>query len=334
MLTNRQNFLETIKKDGKPDRLCACFTALKPIGSDPVFRFVRGNRIRGTDSVDRWGTFISFPEDQPAAIPVVTPENQVIKDMENWREYVRVPDLRANCAEGWETARAIRDGIDKNEYLTMTVMGTGIFEQLHMLMTFEDTLCNLLLYPDEMHELIEVIAGYRLQYMKLIVENLRPDAILSHDDWGSEKSMMMAPETWREFFKEPYRRLYSYLHDNGVLVIHHADSFLEPIAGDMAEIGIDVWQGVLPTNDIVKLSGLLDGKMALMGGISSVIDRRDVTEKEIRGEVCRCLNEYGELPGFIPGITYGGPGTIFPEVEPVIIDEIERYNKDRFGVRA
>lgn len=332
MLTAKQNFLETLKPDGKPDRLSACYTALQPIGGDPVFQFVRGNRVRGTDSYDRWGTFISFPEDQPAAVPIVTPQNQVVQDIEQWEKYVKVPDLVANCSEGWEIAKANKAAIDQNEYLTMTVMGTGIFEQLHMLMTFEDSLCNLSIYPDEMHALIDVITEYRLQYMKLIVENLHPDAIVSHDDWGSENSMMMSPDTWREFFKAPYKKLYDYLHENGVMVIHHADSFLEPIVEDMVEIGIDVWQGVLPSNDIVKLSEQLGGRMAMMGGIRSVIDRVDATEDEIRTEVRNCLEKYGHLRNFIPGITYGGPGTLFPHVEPIVIDEIDRWNKAHYGI--
>lgn len=331
MLTEKQNFLETIKRGGKPERFPACYTAFKPIGGDPVFQFVRGNRIKGTNSYDRWGTYISYPEDQPAAIPIVTAENQVIQDIEEWREYVKVPDLRGNCSAGWETAIANKAAIDSNEYFSMTIMGTGIFEQLHMLMTFEDTLCNFLMYPDEMHELIDVITEYRLEYMKLIVENLHPDAILSHDDFGSSTSLFMAPETWREFFKEPYRKLYDYLHANGVLVIHHSDSFCEPIAEDLAEIGVDVWQGVIPTNDIVRISERLDGRMALMGGIDSVIDRANATEEEIRAETRRCLSEYGHLPNFIPSITYGGPGTIFPHVEPIIIDEIKRWNSEHFG---
>jgi len=332
MLTPKQNFLETIKKDGRPDRLSNGFTAFAPVGGDPVFQFVRGNRIRGTDSYDRWGTLISFPEDAPAAVPIVTPGNQVIQDIRRWRDFVKVPDLRANCSEGWESALANKAAVNAGEKLTVTIMGTGIFEQLHMLMTFEDTLCNFLLYPDEMHELIDAITEFRLTYMQLIVENLHPDAILSHDDWGSKTKLFMAPEVWREFFKEPYRKLYSYLHENGVLVVHHSDSYGGPLAEDMVEIGVDVWQGVLPTDDIVKLSGQLDGRMALMGGIDSVIDRKDADESEIRGEVRRVLREYGELPHFIPSMTYGGPGSIYPHVEPVIIDEIDRYNKERFGV--
>lgn len=330
MLTAKQNFLEAIKKNGRPDRLPNSFTAFRPIGGDPVFQFVRGNRVRGTDSYDRWGTFISFPEDAPGAVPIVTPTNQVVKDIEHWKDYVKVPDLRANCSAGWETAQANKAAIDAEEYLSATIMGTGIFEQLHMLMTFEDTLCNFLIYPDKMHELIDVITDFRLEYMKLIVENLHPEAIISHDDWGSKTSLFMAPDVWREFFKAPYKKLYDYLHENGVLVIHHSDSFCEPIVEDMVDIGIDVWQGVLPTNDIVKLSKELDGRMALMGGVDSVIDRADASEAEIRGEVRRALNEYGGLPNFIPGLTYGGPSSIYPHVEPIIIDEIECYNKEHF----
>ena len=101
MLSPKENLLETIRNGGRPERLPVCFTPFRPIGGDPVFQFVRGNRVRGTNSYDRWGTYISFPEDQPAAIPIVTPENQVIQNIEEWRQYVTVPDLRANCSQGW-----------------------------------------------------------------------------------------------------------------------------------------------------------------------------------------------------------------------------------------
>ena len=177
-----------------------------------------------------------------------------------------------------------------------------------------------------------MITEYRLTYMKLIVENLHPDAIISHDDWGTKDRMFMSPDTWREFFKEPYRKLYDYLHANDVLIVHHGDSFLEPIVEDMADIGIDVWQGVLPTNNIPEISKRLNGRMALMGGIDSGIDRQDATEEEIRKETRRACDEYGGLGHFIPSITYGGPGTLYPEVEPIIIDEIHRYNKEHFGI--
>lgn len=333
-MTEREVFLETIKKGGgAPDRLANGWHSIKGIGGDPCFKFTRGNRVRGTDSYDQWGTLISFPEDQPAAVPIVTPENQVIQDIENWRDYVKVPDLRANCSEGWEEAIANKKKIQEEGFIAATIMGTGVFEELHMLMTFEDTLCNLIMYPDEIKELIEVIADYRMEYFKLIVENLHPDLIVSHDDWGTYAQLFMEPEMWREYFKEPYKRFYDYLHENDVIVMHHSDSYCEPIVEDMADIGIDIWQGVLPTNDIISISEKLNGRMALMGGWDSAVDREDATEEEIRKETRRVCDTYGHLKMFIPAVTYGGPtGTLFPHVDEIVKDEIARYNMEHFGV--
>ena len=332
-MTPKENLLEALKhENGKPACLCNSFTMLRGIAADPCFQLIRGNRIRGTESYDAWGTKILFPEDAPAAIPYVTEENQVIKDITEWKKYVKVPDLIGKCSDGWETAIANEKAIDHDKYLTMVVMGTGIFEQLHMLMTFEDTLINMLEEPEAMAELIECIYEYRLTYMKLVVEHLHPDLIISHDDWGAKNSMFMSPDTWRELFKEPYRRLYSYLHENNVIVMHHGDSFLEPIVEDMVEIGVDIWNGVLPSNNIAAISEKVGDKMLLMGGIDSIIDRADAPEEEIRAEVRRACNEYGNLKGFWPSMTYGGPGTIYPEVEKIIIDEINQYNLEHFGI--
>ena len=332
MLTPKQNLLETLKKDGKPECLCNSFTMFRGIPGDPCFKLIRGNRVRGTTSYDQWGTLILFPEDAPAAIPHVTPENQVIKDITEWKKYVKVPDLIGKCSEGWEDALEAKSKIDQDKYLTMVVMGTGIFEQLHMLMTFEDTLMNFLLEPDDMKRLVARIAEYRFQYAKMIVDNLKPDAILSHDDWGAKHSLFMDPDIWREFFKEHYRRIYGYMREHDVIVIHHADSFLEPIAEDMVEIGVQIWQGVLPENDIPKLQKQLGGRMTLMGGVDATIDRVDATEEEIRASVRKTCETYGPGGHFIPCITYGLAGTIYPHVDPIITDEINRYNKETYNV--
>lgn len=80
MLTPKENFLETLKKDGKPDRLVNQYQPFVPIMNDPLQKFTRGNRVRGKTSVDRWGTEILFPEDAPGPMPHVTEANKVCPD--------------------------------------------------------------------------------------------------------------------------------------------------------------------------------------------------------------------------------------------------------------
>jgi uroporphyrinogen-III decarboxylase len=334
MLTPKQNLLETLKRDGKPDRLVNQYQPCVQIMNDPCYLFVRGNRVRGKTTKDVWGTEIAWPEDQHAAMPHVTNENKVLKDVTKWRE-LTIPDLVGAGSDTalWEPARKAAADVNREEKLVMGFMGTGVFEQLHFLMGFEDTLANLLMEPEAMEELIEVIGNYRFQYMKLLVDNLKPDIILSHDDWGSKKSMFMSPDIWREMIKPQYVKIYGYAKDHGVLIMHHADSFLEPIVEDMVEIGIDIWQGVLPQNDIVKLQKQLQGRMTLMGGIdAAIVDWPNTPEEVIRTEVRRACETYGPGGHYIPSLTYGGPGSIYPDVDPTIADEIERYNKEVCGV--
>jgi corrinoid protein of di/trimethylamine methyltransferase len=177
-----------------------------------------------------------------------------------------------------------------------------------------------------MHELIEYIFEYRLEYVRMIIEKLHPDVILSHDDWGTKDALFMKPEMWREFFKEPYRKFYGYIRSQDVIAIHHADSYLVPIIEDMVEIGIQAWQGVLPENNIPALQEQLQGRMVLMGGIGAAIDRADASEEEIRAYVRNVLEENCRGGHYIPCITYGTPGTVYAHVDPIIDDEIERYN--------
>ena len=213
------------------------------------------------------------------------------------------------------------------------IMPTGVFERLHFLMGFEDMLMNFLLEPEDMMDLCNAIGEYRFQLAKLIVDNLHPDVMLTHDDWGSKNSLFISPETWREFIKPQYEKQYKYMKDNGVIVMHHSDSFCEPIIEDMVDLGIDIWQGALPQNDIVKLQKQLDGRMVLMGGIdAAIVDRADSTEEEIRAEVRRACETYAPGGHYIPCITYGGPGCLFPHVDPIINDEIEKYNKETYGI--
>ncbi len=326
MQTPKEIFLELLQPDGHPERMLKQYEALHLCLTDPINTYLRGNRRRGTVSRDRWGTTISFPEDAPGAIPVHTDDLTVCPDVTRWEETVHAPDLAANCAQGWEVCCAAARSAAGEEKLLAGFMGTGIFEQCHFLMGFENTLTALYEHPEEMHRLIDYITDYRLGYVKLLIDNLHPEVIFSHDDWGTKDALFMHPDMWREFFKEPYRRFYGYIRSRGCIAVHHADSYLAPIVDDMAEIGIQVWQGVLPENDIPALQRHLGGKLVLMGGIGAAIDRADATPEEIRAytedTLCACA------PGghFIPSITYGVPGAVYPHIDRYIDETIDAYN--------
>ena len=325
-MTAKEIFREMLKPDGKPERQLMQYEALELCLFDPINAYLSAGIAPGKTAKNRWGVTVSWPADHPGQQPITTDDVRVLKDITRWREYVTAPDIESNCRKGWEECVSKARAMCGEDKLLCAFFPTGLFEQCHFLMGFADTLTNFVEHPQEMHELIDYICDFKLKALKLCCENMHPDAVFFHDDWGTKTQLFMNPEMWREFFKEPYRKIYGYVRSQGVIAIHHADSYLAPIVEDMAEIGIQCWQGVLPENNIPELQERLAGRMILMGGIGAAIDTPDSTETQIREYVSRALNEYCPGGHYIPSITYGLSGTIFPHVDPIINDEIAKYN--------
>ena len=282
----------------------------------------------GATVIDPFGVTLVWDSAQPGPMTLEDEAHLVCKDITKWRETVKAPDVAAMKFD-WGGALGQTAGAHAGGKLAVGFMPIGNFELIHNLMGFESALVNLLLYPEEMHELLDYLVDYRMACFKQYVENMRPDIMLIHDDWGAKTNMLMRPDVWREFFKPGYQKMYQYLRENGIYVMHHSDSFLEPIVTDMEEIGINIWQGALPQNDLVKLQKEIKGELIFMGGIdAAVIDHPVVQEDVIRKEVRRACDTY--IPGgnFIPATTYGAPGSIFPGVDDIIHDEISRFEAE------
>lgn len=106
--------------------------------------------------------------------------------------------------------------------------------------------------------------------------------------------------------------------------MHHSDTFLEPLIPDMIDLGIDIWQGAIPQNDIVKLQKTYRGQIAYHGGIDiAAIDMADADEAVIRTEVRRAIDTYAPNGGIVIGIP--SIAAIFPRVQEIYLDELKRY---------
>jgi hypothetical protein len=332
MLSIKDNFLETIKLNGKPDRLVNGYEFMGLVMS-PAFIAEHHDTKRGGVGKDGFGVTWKWSEDQPAAAPLHTDETLVIEDITEWRTSFEFPVFNnldwAPFIEQKE--QAVRDGL-----LATVMFPSGLFERMHMLLGFEGALIALMTEPEAFAELAGALGEYRMHHAEMMVENLHPDAVLVHDDWGMKTNLFMQPELWRQFIKPHYKELVKYFRDNDVIVIHHADSFLEPIVGDMAEIGIEVWQGTLPQNDIARLQKELGGRMTLMGGIdAAIVDTGKAPESLIRSETRKACEDFGPAGHFIPCFTYGGPhDLIFDGVEDTITSEINNYNRDVYGISS
>ena len=127
-MTAKEIFLEMLKPDGKPERLLDQYEALCLWLFDPVNGYLMNGRAPGMTRKDRWGVTISWPADHPGQQPITTDELKVLKDITKWKEIVRVPDIEANCQEGWEACAAAAREAAGPDRLLCAFSGTGLFE--------------------------------------------------------------------------------------------------------------------------------------------------------------------------------------------------------------
>jgi hypothetical protein len=139
----------------------------------------------------------------------------------------------------------------------------------------------------------------------------------------------LPPRTWRAILKPLYKNFFNYIHSRGVLVMNHCDSYAEDICEDMAEVGIDIWQGVTPENDIPLIIRRTGGELLMFGGIDMPsIDYPEVREETIRAHIRATIDRYAPTGRYLPIFTSWLP--INSCVREIACDEIDRYGKEFF----
>jgi hypothetical protein len=328
MLSKKENLMETIK-GGKPDRFVKQYEFLNMI-AEAAFSMRGIPMIPSPISKDLWGITWNFMEGQIGGFPVHDDEHVVIKDITEWKKYVKKPSIPTDD-ESWAAAIAHANAIDREDEFVTAMYAPGVFEMTHHLMKMENALMAFYEEPEAMHELIDYIAEFELELAEQTIAHLHPDALFHHDDWGSQISSFLSPEMFDEFLVPAYKKIYGYYKENGVkLIVHHSDSYAANLVPAMIEMGIDIFQGVMNTNNIPELIKKYGGQISFMGGLhSGQLDFPEWTPEVIAKEVERACRENGKL-FYIPCITHGGPMSHFPGVYEEINKQIERMSKEMF----
>lgn len=336
MLTVLENLKETMKADGHPDRFVNQWEFLNV--NFPTNYYMGDYPLEpGKEGYDQYGVFWRFPEGQMGAFPVHTDGYKVL-DLDSVTEWdkklTHLPVAPPDFAEDyWGMLHGIAAQTDRENQYCAALAPQGIFERLHALMGMEDCMMAMYEEPEAMHDLVDFIVEAEMDYAKTIMTKVpETNALLHHDDWGSAKNSFLSPEMFDEFILPGYKKIYSYWKELGCqLIVHHNDSYTANLVPEMIEMGIDIWQGCFPQNNLPELCKQYAGQITFMGEIESrLIDLPDVTDEQIKEEVDRaCRKCKGN--NFIPCLTAGVPLSSFPGVMEKVSAEIDVMSKELFG---
>lgn len=181
-----------------------------------------------------------------------------------------------------------------------------LWERATFMRGMEPLLLDVVLHPAFVEELLEHLAWGLRQTVELLVHGYDFEAIAVSDDYGTQRGLLLSPASWRRLIRPHLATIYAIAHDHGRAVFHHTCGHVEPIVGDLVDLGLDILHPVQPeANDLLRMKRQYGRHLTFCGGVPTQRLLVGGTPDQVRAEVRRLKRQMGEGGGYIlePGIT-------------------------------
>jgi uroporphyrinogen decarboxylase len=117
-----------------------------------------------------------------------------------------------------------------------------LFERMHALHGFENTLADLYIDRERLEMLADRVVEFNLGVIRNVSRRFgsRIHGFTFSDDWGTERSLFISPALWDEFFRPRYKRIFDAAHAAGWHVWMHSCGKVNDIIGSLIDIGLNV----------------------------------------------------------------------------------------------
>lgn len=187
------------------------------------------------------------------------------------------------------------------------------FEQLQQLVGMETLFLELASERPALLRLMDDLLAFNLRWLDRWLA-LEYDGLHFGDDWGGQRSLLVRPAQWRRLFKPRYAEMFRRVKAAGRDVWFHSDGFINDIAGDLAEIGVDVLNFQIAVTGHDWAARNIRGRMA----VRTDIDRQSVlpfgSPSRVREEVARTFESCGTAEGGIIACGEIGPDVPLPNI--------------------
>ena len=196
----------------------------------------------------------------------------------------------------------------------------------------EQVMVDLLINPELITAIMARVTDYFEAYLRAMLESApgQIDLVMTADDIGTQKGLMMRLETWEELIKPHHVRLNRVIHEHGVKVLYHTDgSVMEAVPGLM-DMGIDVLEalqfdatGMCPRT----LKDLYGDRLCFHGGVSVQKTLPFGTVDDVRREVIERIDVLGAGGGYILAPSHAVQAGTPPENVEAMFETARHYRR-------
>lgn len=280
--------------------------------------------------IDSWGSGqseVSPGEWFPGIHPLK--EATTIQDLE---EYPGWPDMKdpTRVAHVPAAAAALAEA---NQYAILATPWLLFpLERAFAMQGMDTFLLNLAIYPDFARALLEKTAQLCKELMGPFLEALgeNVDIIKIGDDLGTQDSLLMSPNMYREILKPIHADYISFIKERTkAKLFFHTDGDVVPLIDDFIEMGVDILNPIQTSAgkmaDLTGLKKRFGKNIIFCGGIDTQRVLPEGTQEEVRNEVKRVIQLLGEGGGYMVSSVHTIMNDVPPENVLAMVDAVEEY---------
>jgi len=189
----------------------------------------------------------------------------------------------------------------------------NLFERLHMLRGFAETLMGFYDAPDKIETALDMILEWKLTHFQELSRRFgdRVDGLFLTDDWGTQQAPLVSGDVFRQFFADRYRTLADAIHGHGWQFILHSCGRINDFVPLLIKCGVDCLNMQQPRcYGIEELGRSFAGKVAFLttADIQATLPRNDA--QAIREEVQLLIRHWSTDAGGFVVFNYGDPAAL------------------------
>jgi uroporphyrinogen decarboxylase len=228
------------------------------------------------------------------------------------------PDL-AHPSRFEGLAEEARGFHENSPYAVVALSGVSPHEVIYVARGLDTWLMDLVADPEFAHALMRKVTDLMIAGVSRYLDVVGPyiDLIITGDDLGTDTSLMMSPQTYREMIKPYHAELMTAIKKRTkAKIFFHSDGNIYRVLGDLVDIGVDLINPVQVSAGDMGNTARLKREFGKHISFCGAIDTQHVlphgTAEDVRAEVRRRIKDLAPGGGYIVASVH----CIQPDVPP------------------
>lgn len=279
---------------------------------------------------DEWG--VTWIKEGPFWSPVGNPlAGATLEDLEShpWPDPLD-PGRFVGVAE---EARRLYKETDYAVVAAQPVPAYGVFMTSLFLRGMAQFMVDLAVDKEFANRLMERVLQFHLviydRFLSLVGDYVQ--IVVTSDDLGTQKAMLISPTMYRETIKPMQARLFSLIKQRTrAKIFYHSCGAIAPVIPDLIEMGVDILNPVQPLAEGMESAGLKEAygdRLVFHGGIDQQQCMTGGTPEDVEREVKRRVRVLGRDGGYIMAVVHNIMPDVPSENVLALFDAARSYGK-------